>query len=346
MQSLSQIGAIIDFSTDVAFFRHLTDQSVVQLERETTCHLHLSPVEDRLSKTISDKCQLQGSKQLRRFWEISTNQENTGCLAASSHTHIIRDSDIRQHNTPVTTNQLQTAITTPVSHARQLLGSMQHSTTNVPSLTVKTNESDSDVSVGSRRTQEGRMPTTVGCLGEVQPRRGMLVLELKAMIKDLLSLERRGTGKPTLGSRKDDQEPAGGQGTTATDSSIREPHERTFDQDYKGRPCAAVKHQGLGLPGFRQAQSQDISRSTEDGSRILSLDPSGGGSAAPWKLKRFSSWLKMQNVFQEPNLEHCMTQERMTRRIRQLEEEKAFAEMQASKELDKRRKTPEQKVVS
>ena len=51
----------------------------------------------------------------------------------------------------------------------------------------------------------------------------------------------------------------------------------------------------------------------------------------------------MQSVFQETNLENNMAQERMTRRIRQLEEEKLFAEMQASKELDKRRKTPEQK---
>ena len=45
-----------------------------------------------------------------------------------------------------------------------------------------------------------------------------------------------------------------------------------------------------------------------------------------WKLKRFSSWLKMQSVFQEPNLENNMAQQRMTRRIRQLEEEKLFAE--------------------
>ena len=41
-----------------------------------------------------------------------------------------------------------------------------------------------------------------------------------------------------------------------------------------------------------------------------------------------------------------MTQERKTRRIRQLEEEKLFAEMQASKELEKRRKSPEQKVAN
>ena len=37
-----------------------------------------------------------------------------------------------------------------------------------------------------------------------------------------------------------------------------------------------------------------------------------------WKLKRFSSWLKMQSASQGPNLVHSMTQERMTRRIRQL----------------------------
>ena len=63
-------------------------------------------------------------------------------------------------------------------------------------------------------------------------------------------------------------------------------------------------------------------------------------------LKRFSSWLKMQNVFQEPNVENKKNQERMTRCIRQLEEEKLCAKLQASKELDKRRKKPEQKVAS
>ena len=54
----------------------------------------------------------------------------------------------------------------------------------------------------------------------------------------------------------------------------------------------------------------------------------------------------MHSVLQEPNLVNNMTQERMTRRIRQLEEETLFAEMQASKELDQRRKTPKQKGVS
>ena len=51
----------------------------------------------------------------------------------------------------------------------------------------------------------------------------------------------------------------------------------------------------------------------------------------------------MQSVFQVTYLENNMTEERMRRRIKQLEEEKLFAEMQASKELDQRRKTPKKK---
>ena len=43
-----------------------------------------------------------------------------------------------------------------------------------------------------------------------------------------------------------------------------------------------------------------------------------------FKLKRFSSWLTMQRVPEEPNLENNMTQERLKRRIKQLEEEKLF----------------------
>ena len=62
-------------------------------------------------------------------------------------------------------------------------------------------------------------------LGEAQPCRGVLVV-----IKDLfLFSTKRRAGKATLGIRKYEQEAAGGQGTTAADSSIREPHERTHD---------------------------------------------------------------------------------------------------------------------
>ena len=42
----------------------------------------------------------------------------------------------------------------------------------------------------------------------------------------------------------------------------------------------------------------------------------------------------MQSVFQVTYLENNMTEERMTRRIKQLEGEKLFAEMQASKTQD------------
>ena len=60
VQSLSQMGAIIDFSAGAAFFRHLTDQSFVQLERDSNGHLYLSLVEDLLSQPILDKEKLQG----------------------------------------------------------------------------------------------------------------------------------------------------------------------------------------------------------------------------------------------------------------------------------------------
>ena len=43
------------------------------------------------------------------------------------------------------------------------------------------------------------MPTIVGCLGEVRPRRGILVLELKAMIKDLLFSKEEEQENPLLG---------------------------------------------------------------------------------------------------------------------------------------------------
>ena len=66
-------------------------------------------------------------------------------------------------------------------------------------------------------------------------------------------------------------------------------------------------------------------------SRILPLDRSSGVSAIS---------LDTQEILV------VATQERMTRRIRQLDEEKLFEEMQASKELDKRRKTPEQSRAS
>ena len=39
---LSRMGAIIDFRTGAAFFRHLADQAFVQLEREPNGHLYVT----------------------------------------------------------------------------------------------------------------------------------------------------------------------------------------------------------------------------------------------------------------------------------------------------------------
>ena len=55
VHSLSQMGAISDFSTGAAFFRHLADQAFVQLERESYGHRYLS-----LSQPTVNKEQLQG----------------------------------------------------------------------------------------------------------------------------------------------------------------------------------------------------------------------------------------------------------------------------------------------
>ena len=166
VHSLSQMGAIIDFSTGAAFFRHLADQAFVQQERESNGQLYLSLVEDMLSQPILNKKQLQGFQAAAQVLEnLEKSEEKHGCLAASSQHHIMHDSDIRQHNEQVPTDTSQTGTTSPDSHTRQHLGPMQHYTTVFAPLTVNTNEIDSDVSIRSRCTQEGRMPTTDGTSG-------------------------------------------------------------------------------------------------------------------------------------------------------------------------------------
>ena len=123
------MGVIIDFSTGAAFFRHLTDQSFVQLERESNGHLYLSLVEDLLSQPILDKEQLQGFQAAAQVLKnLGQPEVENVCLAASSPHHIIHDSDTRQHTRPVTTDTSQTVLTLPASQPRQILGSMQHST--------------------------------------------------------------------------------------------------------------------------------------------------------------------------------------------------------------------------
>ena len=64
---------------------------------------------------------------------------------------------MNQHNEQVPTDTSQTGATSPDSHTRQHVGPMQHDTTVFASLTVDTSEIDSDVSIRSRCTQEGRL---------------------------------------------------------------------------------------------------------------------------------------------------------------------------------------------
>ena len=282
VQSLSQVGAIIDLSTCAAFFRHLTEQSFVQLERESNGHLYLPLVEDLLSQPILDKEQLQGFQTAAQVLEnLGQSEVENVCLAASSLHHIVHDSDTRQHTRPVTTDTSQTVLTLPVSQPRQLLCSMQHSTTVFAPLTVNTTEIDSDVSVRSRCSQEGRMPSNDGASGRSaatswSPGGGTEVHDQGSPF-----LERRRTGKSITGIREDEQESTGRKGTTTADSSIRESHERTFDQDRKRRPHAAINTEGLGLPGFRQAWSQDAPGSSTSGLQLLHLDRTSGGSSIP-----------------------------------------------------------------
>ena len=282
VQSLSQMGAIIDFSTGAAFFRHLTDQSFVQLERASNGHLYLSLVEDLLSQPILDREQLQGFQAAAQVLKnLDQSEVENVCLAASPLHHTIHDSDIRQHTRPITTDTSQTVLTLPVSQPRQLLGSMQHSTTVFAPFTVNTNEIDSDVSDRSRCSQEGRMPSIDGAFGRSattswNPGGGTEVHDQGSPF-----LERRRTGKTITGIREDEQESTGGKGTTTTDSGIRESYERTIDQDHKGRPDTAINTEGLGLPGFRQAWSQDVPGSSTSGLQLLHLDRTSGGSSIP-----------------------------------------------------------------
>ena len=217
------MGAIIVFSTSEAFFRHLTDQSFVPLERETNGRLYLSLVEEMLfTQPMLDKGQLQGFQAAAQFLEKLDKQgqkppsafadegtselnreESDGrktCAAASSHNSITVGTDICQHTRQVPTGHLQTGITLPTTPTRQLLGSMQHYTTDFVLLPVRRNEHDPNVTVGSRRPQEGRMPSTDGTAG-----RGATTpwcTGLKAMIKDLLFSNEGVREKPLLGLAK------------------------------------------------------------------------------------------------------------------------------------------------
>ena len=76
-------------------------------------------------------------------------------VAASSHNNITIDNDICQYTIPVTTDQIQTRIASSISHIRQLLGSLQHSTTDFVPLPVRTNEHDHKC-LGQKSTPSAR----------------------------------------------------------------------------------------------------------------------------------------------------------------------------------------------
>ena len=180
-------------------------------------------------------------------------------------------------------------------------------------------------------------------LGEAQPRRGVLVLELKSIIKDLPLTKGGEQGKPLLGFAKMNRSQLAGK--------ARQPQIPVCENHTRGHLIKIIRddlmqqstpkgsdYQGFGKYGAKKYQE------------VLQMDCDCCNwvdqvevPQSLWKHKRFSTWLKMQSVLQETNLENNMTRERMTRRIKQLEEEKLFAEMQTSKELDQRRKTPKQK---
>ena len=138
-------------------------------------------------------------------------------------------------------------------------------------------------------------------------------------------LRRRWTGTASLGSRKNEQESTGGQGPKAEYSYSREPHEGTHSIRLKRE-----NHMQQSTP-----VGSDYLEFGKHGAKtyqeVLKLDPEYcrwtdhvEDQQSHWKLQRFSSWLTMQRVLQEPNLENNMTQERLTRRIKQLEAENLF----------------------
>ena len=112
-------------------------------------------------------------------------------------------------------------------------------------LPVRRDEHDSNVSVGSQRPQEGRMPSTGGPAVKRTTTSWSTGGGVEGNDQGPSLLERGKARKATPGIRKGDQE------------------------------------------------SQDVPGSSTGGSRILEDQQSH------WKLKRFSSWLNLQSVFQK-----------------------------------------------
>ena len=143
-------------------------------------------------------------------------------------------------------------------------------------------------------------------MGEAQPRRGVLVVELKSMIKDLLFSREGQQEKPLLGFAKMNKNQLA-EKARQLQIPVSENHMRGHlikiireDLMQKSTPKGS-DYLGFGKHGAKTYQE------------VLHLDynyciwiEQVEDHQSHWKLKRFSSWLKMQSVFQEPNLENNM----------------------------------------
>ena len=118
-------------------------------------------------------------------------------------------------------------------------------------------------------------------LGEAQLRRGVLVMELKAMIKDLLFSEEDGQEQPLLGLAKMNRSQLADKArqlNIPTAESHTKGHSIRLKRENRMQQSTPV---GSELSGIRQAWSQDVSGGPEVGSRILPMDRPRGGSTIP-----------------------------------------------------------------
>ena len=218
-----------------------------------------------LTQPILDKSQLQGFKQRHKSWKISTNV----CLAASSHNNITIDNDICQHTRPVTTDQLQTEIThhflthdgfwVQCSIQHQLSCLCQFEQTNM----IPMSQSENDA------VRKDECLQLMKRVGEPQPHRGVLVMELKAILEDLLFSKEAEQEKPLLGFAKMNRSQLADK-ARQLQIPISENHARGhLIKSIREDLIEAVNTEGLGRPGFRQARNQDVSESSMSSVAIL-----------------------------------------------------------------------------
>ena len=167
-------------------------------------------------------------------------------------------------------------------------------------------------------------PQLMEQLGEAQPRRGVLVMEVKAMIKDLLLSKEDGQEQPLLGLAKMNRSELAdkaGQLNIPVAESHTKGNSLGLIRDNHMQQSTPVGSDNLGFGKHGAKTYLEVPKLDPECCRWVDQVED---QQPNWKLKRFSSWLKMQRVPQEPNLENNMTRERLTRRTKQLEEEKLF----------------------